>query len=288
MTCHWNLGDGRAVAARGRVQDLHGALDAAREQRVRTSTRSSPPPPAGPSGRSSDLVPRERRHRRLARRRRRRGPNARLLLGRRRVRRPERLPLEAAIVQAEDRGRRDPHRHAHEPTRRCPGVSPRSCSPLRPGASPTSPRRPSTVDRPYTTANNSLPIVDATTGTLAGQASRCTDSRSRSRSSPHVLAVLTTQGTSPRPDLLVLGGRRDEARQRRRLREWPRRSSRRATSSSSTASAASCATSRRATATSAKLVKTALKPLGLSLADGRLVWAENHNHAGRLRALSVG
>jgi len=39
---------------------------------------------------------------------------------------------------------------------------------------------------------------------------------------------------------------------------------------------------------SAKLVKTGLTYLGLSLAGGRLLWAENHNHTGRLRALAVG
>jgi hypothetical protein len=37
-----------------------------------------------------------------------------------------------------------------------------------------------------------------------------------------------------------------------------------------------------------KLVKTGLNYVGLSLARGRLVWAENHNQTGRLRALSVG
>jgi hypothetical protein len=37
-----------------------------------------------------------------------------------------------------------------------------------------------------------------------------------------------------------------------------------------------------------KLVKTGLTSLGLSLARGRLIWAENHNGTGRLRALAVG
>jgi len=37
-----------------------------------------------------------------------------------------------------------------------------------------------------------------------------------------------------------------------------------------------------------KLVQTGLNYVGLSLANGRLLWAENHNHAGRLRALAVG
>ena len=36
-----------------------------------------------------------------------------------------------------------------------------------------------------------------------------------------------------------------------------------------------------------KLTQTALNPLGLSLADGRLLWADNHDHAGRLRALTL-
>jgi hypothetical protein len=42
------------------------------------------------------------------------------------------------------------------------------------------------------------------------------------------------------------------------------------------------------TGRNAKLVKTGLTYLGLSLAHGRLIWAENHNQTGRLRALTVG
>jgi hypothetical protein len=38
----------------------------------------------------------------------------------------------------------------------------------------------------------------------------------------------------------------------------------------------------------AKLVKTGQNSVGLSLAHNRLVWADNHGDAGRLRALSVG
>jgi hypothetical protein len=37
-----------------------------------------------------------------------------------------------------------------------------------------------------------------------------------------------------------------------------------------------------------KLAKTAHGPIGLSLARGRLVWAENHGATGRLRALTIG
>ena len=37
-----------------------------------------------------------------------------------------------------------------------------------------------------------------------------------------------------------------------------------------------------------KLAKTASNPVGLSLARGRLIWAENHGDTGRLRALAVG
>jgi hypothetical protein len=37
-----------------------------------------------------------------------------------------------------------------------------------------------------------------------------------------------------------------------------------------------------------RLVKTALTSLGLALSRSRLVWAENHNRVGRLRAFSVG
>lgn len=38
----------------------------------------------------------------------------------------------------------------------------------------------------------------------------------------------------------------------------------------------------------AKLVQTGQNYVGLALARGRLIWAENHNHTGRLRALAVG
>jgi hypothetical protein len=37
-----------------------------------------------------------------------------------------------------------------------------------------------------------------------------------------------------------------------------------------------------------KLVKTAQDAVGLSLAHGRLLWAENHGDTGRLRMLAVG
>ena len=37
-----------------------------------------------------------------------------------------------------------------------------------------------------------------------------------------------------------------------------------------------------------KLAKTGVNYVGLALAHDRLLWAENHNHTGRLRALSVG
>ena len=37
-----------------------------------------------------------------------------------------------------------------------------------------------------------------------------------------------------------------------------------------------------------KLVPTGLNTVGLALAHGRLIWAENHNGTGRLRALAVG
>jgi len=37
-----------------------------------------------------------------------------------------------------------------------------------------------------------------------------------------------------------------------------------------------------------KLVKTGQNWVGLSLAHSRLIWAENHDHTGRLRALTVG
>ena len=140
--------------------------------------------------------------------------------------------------------------------------------------------------RPYTTANNTLQIVDATSGTLAGQASVHGFPIAMALS-PHVLAVLTTQGTphdritwfsaadgTKLGSVVVSGGAAPQLATSDRLIVYR------------------VGLLLRDVATRnghiGKLVKTGQNYVGLSLAGGRLVWAENHNGAGRLRALSVG
>jgi hypothetical protein len=140
--------------------------------------------------------------------------------------------------------------------------------------------------RPYTTTNNALPIVDATTGAPVGEAT-VHGFPIAIALSPHVLAVLTSQGTehdriswfsatdgkklgnalvsgSGAPQLAV-NDRLIVYRTGLQLRDVSIRTGR-----------------------STKLVKTGVNYVGLSLAHGRLVWAENHNQTGRLRALAVG
>jgi len=139
--------------------------------------------------------------------------------------------------------------------------------------------------RPSATTNSSLPILDATTGGVVGQPV-VHGIPIAIALSPHVLAVLTASGPHDRiswfsaTDGTKLGNTLVSSlaapqlaasdqlivyRVGRFLRDIPIK-----------------------TGHSAKLVKTGLTYLGLSLAGGRLLWAENHNHTGRLRALAVG
>lgn len=140
--------------------------------------------------------------------------------------------------------------------------------------------------RPYTTTNNTLQIVDAIGGAPVSQAP-VHGFPIAIALSPHVLAVLTTQGTNH--DRISWFSATDGTKLGNVL--------------VSGSAAAQLAVSDRlivyrvglqlhevATHTGrvSKLVKTGLNYVGLSLARGRLVWAENHNQTGRLRALSVG
>jgi hypothetical protein len=140
--------------------------------------------------------------------------------------------------------------------------------------------------RPTTSATNTLQIVDATTGSPVGQASLHGFPIAIALSS-HVLAVLTTQGTphdriswfsatdGTKLGSVVISGQAapqlaasDQLIVYRvgfQLRDVSTR-----------------------TGNLGKLVKTGGNYVGLSLARGRLIWAENHNHTGRLRALTVG
>jgi hypothetical protein len=139
--------------------------------------------------------------------------------------------------------------------------------------------------RPAATTNGSLPIVDATTGSVLGQPV-VHGIPIAIALSPNVLAVLTASGPHDRiswfsaTDGTKLGSALVSSlaapqlaasdqlivyRVGRYLRDISTRTGR-----------------------SASLVKTGLTSLGLSLAHGRLIWAENHNQTGRLRALTVG
>ena len=139
--------------------------------------------------------------------------------------------------------------------------------------------------RPAATTNASLPIVDATTGAVLGQA-KVHGIPLAIALSPGVLAVLTTLG-GPHDRIswfsatdgtklgsvlvaptaapqLAASDRLIVYRVGRRLRNISTRTGR-----------------------IGKLVQTGLNTVGLSLAHGRLLWAANSGNTGRLRALAV-
>jgi hypothetical protein len=140
--------------------------------------------------------------------------------------------------------------------------------------------------RPYPSNGSTLPIVDAATGTVLGEASVGGIPVAIALSS-HVLAVLTTQGTAH--DRISWFSATDGTKI--------------GSAVISGAAAPQLAASDRfivyrvgrllrtvATANGhiGKLVTTGQNSVGLTLAHGRLLWAENHNGTGRLRALAVG
>ncbi len=140
--------------------------------------------------------------------------------------------------------------------------------------------------RPSTSANNVLQIVDATSGETVGQ-SPVRGFPIAIALSPHVLAVLTTQGTShdriswfsstdgtKLGSVVVSGLAAPQLAASDRLLVYRVGHLLR-----------DVATSNRHVG---KLVNTGQNYVGLSLAHGRLIWAENHNGTGRLRALAVG
>jgi hypothetical protein len=141
-------------------------------------------------------------------------------------------------------------------------------------------------NRPSATTNASLPIVDATTGEVLGQPKVHGIPIAIALSS-HVLAVLTTlagphdriswfsaaDGTKLGSVLvaptaapqLTASDQLIVYRAGRLLRDVSTHGGR-----------------------LGKLAQTGLNCVGLALAHGRLIWAENHNGAGRLRELAVG
>jgi hypothetical protein len=139
--------------------------------------------------------------------------------------------------------------------------------------------------RPSVSLDNTLRIVDATTGAVLGQPFVRGIPIAIALSS-HVFAVLTTSGPHDRiswfsasdgtklgnvlvsanaAPLLAANDQLIVYRVGRLLRGISTQTGR-----------------------NTRLVSTGLTSLGLSLAHGRLIWAENHNGTGRLRAFSLG
>src|SRR5579859_2089452 len=260
---------GRTVPTRLRVQDVDRALDVARE-RSRPVRRSPRRPGRRAGAADREARPRERRHGQVAQQRRGIGQDARLLLGRRRVRRQARVPLGRELP-AQDRGRWDPHRHAdglHVAAERG------SCAATRVPA-----------NRPGASANGFVNIVDAGTGVQLAQAP-VHGIPAAIGLSPHVLAVLTQRG--PR-DRIVWFSASTGAKLGSVL----------VSSHASTQIAVSdqvivfrvyktLRTVSTATGRIEVLANTPPTAVGLSLANNRLLWAENRGETGRLRALAVG
>jgi hypothetical protein len=140
--------------------------------------------------------------------------------------------------------------------------------------------------RPSATTDSTLEIVDAASGDVLGQPS-VGGIPIAIALSPRVLGVLTTQGTShdriswfSATDGTKLGSALVSGLAAPQL----------AASDQLIVYRVGRVLRSVATATGkiGKLAKTGLNVVGLSLAQGRLVWAENHNGAGRLRALQLG
>jgi hypothetical protein len=140
--------------------------------------------------------------------------------------------------------------------------------------------------RPSASTKASLPIVDATTGDLLGQASVGGIPIAIALSS-HVLAVLTTQGTAH--DKITWFSAADGTRLGSAVVSG-RAAPQLAMSDQLIVYRVGRLLRSVATANGhlAKLATTAQNAVGLSLAHDRLLWAENHDGTGRLRALAVG
>src|SRR5262245_30880723 len=140
--------------------------------------------------------------------------------------------------------------------------------------------------RPSANTNSSLPIVDATTGSVLGQPVVHGIPIAIALSS-NVMAVLTTQA-GPR-DRISWFSATDGTKLGSALV-----SSRAAPELAASDQLIVYRVGRLLrdvsthTGRNAKLVQTGQNSVGLSLAHGRLIWAENHGVGGRLRALGVG
>ena len=140
-------------------------------------------------------------------------------------------------------------------------------------------------NRPAASTNSSLYVVDATTGDVEAQPLARGIPIAIALSS-HVLAVLTTQAGHDRiswfssADGTKLGNVTVSARAAPQLAANDQLIVYRVGRQLSTVATHSGQIRR--------LVKTGQNCVGLSLARGRLIWAENHGDTGRLRALAVG
>jgi hypothetical protein len=139
--------------------------------------------------------------------------------------------------------------------------------------------------RPTVSLNNTLRIVDAVTGDQLGQAF-VKGIPVAIALSPNVLAVLTASGPHDRiswfsatdgtklGDAVVAANAAPQLAASDRLIVYRVGSVLRGISTRADHNG--------------KLVKTGLNYVGLALAHGRLIWAQNHGNTGRLRALTVG
>ena len=211
MTCNWDLTDGQsqlAVAARmsTALWTLHESGPSPFDCVLAASI-------GGPERQLKQPRPRERRHRRVARRRRRSGQDARLLVGRRRVRQPARVPLRAARASrrsptagsASSRARRDTP---------LPGAGPALQLAAAAGRIAYIPATIVQGDRPSATTNDVAPHRGRHDRSTVAQASRGARNPARDRALLPRARRPHDTGRPARPDLVVLGDRRDEARQR--------------------------------------------------------------------------
>ncbi len=140
--------------------------------------------------------------------------------------------------------------------------------------------------RPSTSANNILQVVDATSGATVAQASVHGFPLAIALSS-NVLAVLTTL-TGPHDRISWFSA--TDGTKLGSVLVSPQAAPQLAASDRVIVYRVGRLLRDVSTHTGhlRKLVQTGLNYVGLSLARGRLLWAENHNHTGRLRALALG
>jgi hypothetical protein len=141
--------------------------------------------------------------------------------------------------------------------------------------------------RPYPNNGTTLDIVDAGSGAVVAQPA-VGGIPIAIALSPHVLAVLTTQVTAH--DRITWFSATTGAKLGSVLVSGGAVAGQLTTSDRVTVyrTGIQLHTASIATRREAKLVTTGQNYVGLALDAGRLVWGENHNGAGRLRALSVG